>query len=329
MGLPIEKVFLSEIFLIGIGGPSITPDVKIQLRQGLAGVVLFRRNIESREQVVALCREVREAARDYPPPIIAVDEEGGRVQRLRSLIGAFPSAREVARKGVEAAYEAGLAIGLHLRDLGLNVDFAPVLDVDSNPESPVIGDRSFSSDPRVVAECGVAFAKGLARAGIAACGKHFPGHGDAHEDSHYDLPVISAHRQTLEAREIPPFAAAVSAGIKLLMTAHCIYPAFDDRLPATLSSAILKGLLRQTLGFEGCIVTDDLGMKAISDRFSPEEVLALGLQAGVSLFMHCGGQGEGLQLIETLENLVAKGEIPKAWVAEAATKVWHLRTTLV
>ncbi len=322
-------ILVPSLFLLGFDGPALPDDVKDLLARGLAGVVLFARNLADPDQVRDLCQGIREAARGHPPPIIAVDEEGGRVQRLRRMIGAFPSAREVGRGGAEAARQAGVAIGAALWDLGFNVDFAPVLDVDSNPANPIIGDRAFSANPGEVARCGVAFLEGLQAAGVLACGKHFPGHGDAAADSHVDLPVIRADAETLRCREIPPFEAAVRAGLPMVMTAHCVYPALDPECPATLSRRVVAGLLRQDLGFGGCVVTDDLGMKAISERFAPDEVVARGLDAGVDLFLHCGAAGEGLRLIEALEDLVRKGEIPRASVEAAVRRVQELRKRLV
>ncbi len=319
----------SALFILGFDGPTLPDDVKGLLARGLAGVALFARNLVDADQVRGLCRAIREAARDHPPPIIAVDEEGGRVQRLRRIVGAFPAAREVGKGGAEAARKAGAAIGGALRDLGFNLDFAPVLDVDSNPANPIIGDRAFSPDPDEVARCGVAFLEGLQATGVLACGKHFPGHGDAAADSHLDLPVITSDPDTLKRREVPPFEAAVRAGLPMVMTAHCLYPALDPDHPATLSRRIVGGLLREDLGFDGCVVTDDLGMKAISDRFAPEEVVARGIEAGVDLFLHCGTGGEGLALVETLEDLVRRGAVSRGRVEAAVRRVEGLRRRLV
>ncbi len=319
---------LPSSFILGFDGPTLPDDVKDLLGRGLAGVALFARNLVDAEQVRDLCRAIREAAVGRPPPIIAVDEEGGRVQRLRRIIGEFPAAREVGKSGAEAARQAGAVIGAALRGLGFNVDFAPVLDVDSNPANPIIGDRAFSPDPDEVARCGVAFLEALQRTGVLACGKHFPGHGDAAADSHVDLPVIDADPDTLSRREVLPFKAAIRAGLSMVMTAHCLYPALDPDRPATLSRRVVGGLLREGLGFDGCVVTDDLGMKAISDRFTPEEVVVLGMEAGVDLFLHCGVGGEGGRLVETLEALVGRGVVSRERVEVSARRIARLRRDL-
>jgi len=293
------------LFVIGFDGQVLPSDVAEKLARGLAGVTLFKRNISDRLQVVELCRAIRVAAKPSGlSPIIAVDQEGGRVQRLRDIGPRFPAMREVVDPGA-----VGMAIGRELADLGFNLDFAPVLDVDSNPRNPIIGDRSFSADPDVAGAMATGFFQGLAVAGIAGCGKHFPGHGDASADSHLELPVIDADLEILMNRELKPFARAVQSGFKMFMTAHCLFPAIDPVHPATLSPAFIKPLLRGRLGFDGVVITDDLGMKAVSDRYPPDKVVELGVGAGIDLFLHCGVQGEAALLMSAMESLVASGTI--------------------
>lgn len=317
-----------SLFIIGFDGYSLPDEVAQLLGRGLGGVALFRRNIAERDQVISLCASIRRAAENLPPPLIAVDEEGGRVQRLKNICPPIPPMHDIGQKGVTAAFETGKAIGRELASLGFNVNFAPVLDVNTNPSNPIIGDRAFSDQADTVATCGVAFIKGLQSEGIIACGKHFPGHGDASMDSHLDLPVITADEETLLRRELIPFGTAILEGLKMVMTAHCVYPAVDERLPATLSRLVIEGWLRNKLGFSGVVITDDLGMKAIADRFSFEEVIELGLYAGIDIFLHCGSQGEGIALIETLQKLISNGNISKARVEEAASRVMKLRQSL-
>ena len=321
---------LLNCFVIGFDGPDLPAGVQRLLAGGLAGVALFARNLVDAEQVRGLCRAIRAAAAGagLPPPIVAVDQEGGRVQRLRRLVPPVPPMREVGAAGPAAAEDAGRRIGADVAGLGFNVDFAPVLDVDSNPANPIIGDRAFSAHPGAVAACGVALARGFAAAGVLACGKHFPGHGDASLDSHLELPVIPADLATIAARELVPFEAAVRARLPMLMTAHCVYPALDAALPATLSRPVVNGLLRDRLGFDGCVITDDLGMKAISARWAPDEVLALGFDAGVDLFLHCGPAGEGEALAERLAALVADGRVARARVEASSERVTRVRNAL-
>jgi beta-N-acetylhexosaminidase len=203
-----------------------------------------------------------------------------------------------------------------------------VLDVDSNGANPIIGDRAFGGEPAAAAACALAFAAGLGDEGVCACGKHFPGHGDASADSHVELPVIPADLATLLRRELVPFAAAAAAGIPMIMTAHCLYPALDPDVPATLSPAVVRGLLRERLGYDGVVVTDDLGMKAIADRFAPADVLRRGLDAGVDLFLHCGAAGEGLALAAELSRGLAAATLPADRALAAAARVRRLREGL-
>lgn len=303
--IPDDPLSLAAgLVIAGFDGPVLPHDVAALLSRGLAGVALFRRNLVDAGQVRALCRAVRDAA-GRPAPIVSVDQEGGRVQRLRGLVPDVPPMAEVGAAGPEAARTWGRRIGRDLAELGFNVDFAPVLDVHSNPANPIIGDRAFAGDPERVAACAVAFLEGLESAGVRGCGKHFPGHGDASVDSHLDLPVLDLDPDLLASREIPPFAAAVRAGLGMVMTAHCRVPAIDPDHVATLSPAFLQGWLRGRLGFAGCIVTDDLGMRGIARDNPPERIAALGLAAGVDLFLHCGAQGEGLALVDVLAAAIA------------------------
>jgi len=185
------------------------------------------------------------------------------------------------------AYNAGRIMGKALRALGFDINFAPVLDVDSNPQNPIIGERSFSSDANEVAIRGLALHRGLMEEGIISCGKHFPGHGDTDVDSHLELPLLQATYERLERVELIPFAAAVRAGIPMLMTAHIVLPELDPIWPATLSPNIVNGILRQQFGYDGVVVSDDLEMAAVADRYSPTTMIEQGVAAGLDLFLMC------------------------------------------
>src|SRR5512141_1757996 len=270
---------------VGFDGMALSAALARWLARGeVAGVVLFARNIESPSQVRALCREIRSAAgRGNPLPLIAVDQEGGRVARFKEPpFTRFPPARACSLfccRNESVAEAVGAATAAELRAVGIDVNFAPVLDVDSNPRNPVIGDRAFSADPGAAADLGIAFAKGSLSRGILPVGKHFPGHGDTSADSHKELPVVRAGRQTLLRRELLPFRRAVVAGIPALMTAHVMYPALDRTLTATLSRKILHDLLRERMRFRGTIISDALEMKAIADRYGIGEAALLAVTA--------------------------------------------------
>jgi beta-N-acetylhexosaminidase len=277
-----------QLLFAGFAGTALPEDLAALIGSGrVGGVVLFARNIGSPEQTRALVAELHERAPAGAPLTVAIDQEGGRVQRLRAPWTEWPPMRRLGERGSPADTEAlARALGRELADLRVDLDFAPVADVDTNPANPVIGDRSFSSDPEEVARHAVAFALGLQREGVAACAKHFPGHGDTHVDSHLDLPRIEHDRERLTRVELVPFRALAAAGVASMMTAHVLLPRLDPALPATLSAPVLA-LLREEIGYRGLVFSDDLEMRAIADRFTPGEVTRSALAAGVDALLVC------------------------------------------
>lgn len=280
--------------LVGFDGTTLPAEVARLAREGvIAGVVLFARNIESTAQWAALIEEIARAFPDVGlPPIVAVDQEGGAVQRLRPP--AIPEATRVPPMGElaewldERDFEGlGRAMGAQLAALGVNVDFAPVLDVDTNPDNPVIGKRAFGTTPAAVIRLGLPFARGLGLAGIAWCAKHFPGHGDTHLDSHLALPSLPHDLARLDAVELAPFAAAVRAGAPMMMSAHVVFSALDAEHPATLSPVVIPELLRRRLGYRRVVVSDDLDMLAIRDHYDAPAVAHGLVAADVDLALVC------------------------------------------
>ena len=276
-------------------------DVARMLTDGLAGVVLFKRNIQSAQQVIELTRAIREAG--GTDRIIAVDQEGGSVQRLKDIGTYIPAAGTLAGMGGDAVSVAGGVMAGELAALGFNLDFAPVMDVRVEGGNPIIGDRAFSTDPFVCAGLGAQVMGALHAHGIMACAKHFPGHGAANADSHKQLPRITVDYETMTRRELVPFRSAVGSGVQMVMTAHCLYERLDPVLPASLSNRILQGLLRRNIGFEGVIVSDDLEMKAIADRYSLRGTLETGVNAGIDLFMYCSRPEVAVQGARVLRQL--------------------------
>ncbi len=265
-----------------------------------AGVVIFRENVRNPGQVRDLNARIRNSC-PSGEVLIAVDQEGGRVARLREGVPLLPPMRTLgATNSLETVREAGAGLGRALRDLGFDVDFAPVLDVDSNPENPIIGDRSFSSDPEWAGRCAMAFADGLSSAGILPCGKHFPGHGETDLDSHLALPSVLADERLLNERELVPFRRAIESAIPLMMTAHVVYPAWDRERPATLSPAIVTGLLKERLGYRGLVLSDDLLMKAVSGNGVVRAAFGA-LDAGCDGLLVLKDQGQALEVLEALE----------------------------
>lgn len=282
--------------LAGFEGKQLPPRVARRLREGtLLGLVLFSRNVESPRQVKELCREIRAAGgRGRPAPLIAVDQEGGRVQRLTEPgFTRFPPARcysTLCCHAGRAAEAVAEAIAEELRAVGVDINFAPVLDVDSNPDNPVIGDRALSNDPTLAARLGIAFFRGSLARGVIPVGKHFPGHGATDTDSHEELPVVSDSGRIVRSRDLLPFRRAIRAGIPALMTAHVLYPSLDRKAPATFSPKILSGLLREELRFRGVLFSDALEMRAVTSRFGIEEAALRAVAAGCDVLLV--GRGE-------------------------------------
>jgi beta-N-acetylhexosaminidase len=277
-----------QVIVAGFGADGPSPDLCRLARAGaLGGFVLFRRNLRSVVEVAEQNALLRSLAPDDEPPLwIAIDQEGGRVARLGPPVLRLPPARVFGQIDDPAlTEEAGRVLGNQLALLGFNLDFAPVLDVDTNPDNPVIGDRSFSNDPAAVVRHGRAFATGLARAGVASCGKHFPGHGDTLLDSHLALPILPHDSARLARVELAPFAA-LSGELPCLMTAHVVFQGIDPTRPGTLSRPVIE-LLRHQLGFGGVVFSDDLEMKAVSDTFGVAQAACLAIEAGCDQVLIC------------------------------------------
>jgi beta-N-acetylhexosaminidase len=307
--------------LPGFAGTRAPGWVLRHLEGGLGGVVLFGRNVAEPEQVAALTAELR-AAR--PDAVIGIDEEGGDVTRLEARTGSsYPGNLALGAAGdVELTRAVAASIGAELAAVGIGLDLAPVADVNTNPDNPVIGVRSFGADAGQVAAHTAAFVAGLQSAGVAACVKHFPGHGDTSVDSHLDLPVAAGGREALEVA-LEPFRAAIAAGVRAVMTAHLVVPALDTA-PATLSRAVLTGLLRERLGFRGLVVTDGLEMAAISSTVGLAEGAVRAIAAGADAVCVGGGlAGEEVVdgLAEALSGAVRAGRLAEERLAEAAGRV--------
>lgn len=321
---------ISRLFFWGFEGTKVTKRPRDFLKKYKpAGVILFKRNLESVDQMRALTRDLKKAGGSRL--LIGIDEEGGRVSRVPSGALKFPPAalwgRFVERGGSLTLIErSGRLLGKELKYLGVNTDFAPVLDVNSNPANPIIGDRAFSKDPEIAARTALAFQKGLRKEGIITCGKHFPGHGDTKTDSHLTLPRVSRSRASLERIELLPFRRAVTARLPMLMTAHVVYEAFDPKHPATLSPKILQDLLRKKMRYRGVVISDDLQMKALSRRYSEIESALMALEAGCDLLLICEGlETIGLRVMEAVSREVSRSPALQKRVREALSRVSALK----
>jgi beta-N-acetylhexosaminidase len=294
----------------------------------LAGVILFKRNLGTPIETAALVRRIAEATVGEAP-LVAIDQEGGRVQRLGPPVLQLPPMRRLGeRDDVTLTRMAARALGRQLAALGINVDFAPVLDAHTNPVNEVIGDRAFGADPHLVARHGRAFALGLADAGLLACGKHFPGHGDTVEDSHFELPALAHDLASLEARELVPFRENVDV-VGSMMTAHILFRALDPTRPATLSPLVIEGLLRERLGYRGLVVSDDLEMRAIADRWPAGDAAVQAIEAGCDLLLVCKDVSLVFRARAALADRARRDARFGARLAKAAERVTAARAKLV
>jgi len=318
----------SSLLTIGFEGTTDVPAEAAELIScGVSGAILFRRNVESPRQVASLCAALkRTAGRSF---LLCVDQEGGRVARLRGApFTALPPMRTVGTCGnPKLAFEVGRLLGREVRAGGFDVDFAPVLDVDTNPANPVIGDRALSREAEEVSRLGIALAQGLESEGVASCGKHFPGHGDTSQDSHLTLPRLPHAMGRLREIELAPFRAYAQAGLGAIMTAHVVFEALEPDVPATFSRKAQTELLRGEVGFDGVVISDDLEMKAIADRYSMEEAAVQAVAAGVDLLLVCHRADRQHACIEGLVKEAEKSPAFRKRVFEASGRVerWKRR----
>lgn len=302
-------------YLIGsLPGPSIPVEMRSLAREfDLGGVILFSRNIEAPEQVAELAAESEGLGRTAPA-WVSVDQEGGRVARLKEPFTKWPPMATLGRAGRQserlAARFAG-ALAQELLAVGITLDYAPVLDIHTNPKNPVIGDRALAERADDVARLGAVIIRTLQDAGLASCGKHFPGHGDTSTDSHFELPLVEHPPDRLRAIEFEPFRAAVAAQVAFIMTAHVLVPSLDEERPATLSPDIVQKLLRDELKFEGVILSDDLEMKAVSSKYAVPDAAVDAIRAGCDAVLVCSGDIDlQARTLEALVKAVESGAIP-------------------
>lgn len=274
----------------------------------VGGVILMGRNVESPEQVARLTNELQQMC--DVPLFVSTDQEGGHVCRMKKPFTVMPGNMPLgATRDADLARRAAKAVGEELKAIGINLNFAPVLDVNNNPDNPIIGVRSYGEDPELVARLGVAQIQGYRESGTIPCAKHFPGHGDTTTDSHIGLARIPYGMDRLNALELLPFRAAVEAGIPFVMTTHIIFEALDPGRPATLSPAVINGLLRGDLGFQGVVITDCMEMKAIADNFGLGEAAVIAVEAGVDICAACHTPEKQAQIRQALLDAVSSGRL--------------------
>ena len=311
-----------QLVIAGFAGHSLPADLRLLAKEfDLGGVILFARNVESPEQVAELARDTQTLMKDIPL-WVSVDQEGGRVARLRSPFTVWPPMVTLGRAGDEQlAARFARVLAAELRAVGITLDYTPVLDILTNPNNPAIGDRALGERAEDVARLGKVLIHTLQAEGVAACSKHFPGHGDTAVDSHLELPLVEHPPDRLRAVELVPFRAAIEADVAAIMTGHLLIPALDEERPGTLSPAIVDGLLKKDLGFGGLVLSDDLEMRAIRARYTTAQATTTAVAAGCDAVLLCGESQEvQFEALETLVHAVEQGTIPLARVENALSR---------
>ncbi|MFS0689202.1 beta-N-acetylhexosaminidase [Sporosarcina sp. 179-K 8C2 HS] len=321
-----EKV--GQLLIVGMEGKTYGDQLDHLIRlYHVGGIILLGKNVSYPAGIVKLLNESKKANSSYKIPLfVSVDEEGGRVSRLPSSMKKLPTAEYLGRTGDERlVYETGVYLAELLHAFGYNMNYAPVLDVHSNPKNPVIGDRSFSSNPEEVANLSMAMMKGMTDNGIISVVKHFPGHGDTHVDSHLSLPVIEKTLEELYRTELIPFQRAIDEHADMIMVAHIMFPKLDDEYPSSLSKKIITGLLRKELHYEGVVITDDLTMGAIVNEFTVPEAAVQSFIAGSDLLLIAGDYEAQVDTFNALMNAVQAGTISENRIDESVRRILELK----
>lgn len=321
-----EKI--GQLLIVGMEGKTYGEELDRLIRQyHVGGIILLGKNISYPAGMLKLLNESKKANADYEIPLfISVDEEGGRVSRLPSSMKKLPAAEYFGRIGDEMlSFETGAYLADLLRAFGYNMNYAPVLDVHSNPNNPVIGDRSFSSDPYKVADLGMAVMRGMVDNGVIPVVKHFPGHGDTHVDSHLSLPVIEKTIGELQKTELIPFQRAIEEQADVIMVAHIMFPELDQKYPSSLSKKIITDLLREEMQFKGVVITDDLTMGAIVNEYTVPEAAVQSFIAGSDLLLIAGDYENQVGTIDALMAAVQAGTISEERIDESVKRILKLK----
>lgn len=320
------KEKIGQLFMLGFEGAAPSRAILRFIREfHIGGVILFKRNLKSPSQAARLTNALQRESLPMPL-LIAIDQEGGRVSRLPKGFTLFPGPAHLAGlNSTDRCYRVAEATAKELRAVGINMNLAPVLDVNTNPENPIIGDRSFGPDPALVGTLGLTMIAGYQDNRVIACGKHFPGHGDTSADSHKELPTVRQDIARLLEVEIRPFHHAIGNGLASIMTAHVAYPQLDPKEPATLSAPIVTGLLRDTLGFKGVVLTDDLEMRAIADRAGPGDAAVAAIGAGADLLLFCGNEVGQKAALGAVSRAVREKRISETRIDQSVLRILQMK----
>jgi beta-N-acetylhexosaminidase len=324
------KQLIGQHVLIGVSGLALTDaEKKFITQNNISGVVLFSRNISEPKQLRELCAEIqslRHQTIEKTPLYIGIDMEGGRVARLHAPFTEWPPLKKLGDlDSPTLSFQFSQAMGTELKAVGINLDFAPCIDVFTNPKNTVIGDRAVSSDPEMVAKHASALIRGYLKSEVIPCGKHFPGHGDTLADSHLELPVEDATLDQLQSRELVPFKKAIKSRLEMMMTAHIRFPKIDPEWPVTLSEIFLKNILREELRYKGLIITDDLDMKALANHYDPAVIPVRALQAGADLLLYCNEADSPPKALEEIERALSDGRLKKESLQETYKKILAMK----
>lgn len=322
------KEKIGQLLIVGFEGTTINEDIKKYINDyKVGGVIFFSRNIKNIDQSIKLINDIKiQNKKNNIPLFISIDEEGGRVSRLPSEFKRLPSAKiigDIDKK--EVSFEYGKIIGERLDKLGFNLDFAPVLDINSNLNNPVIGDRAFGNKTEVVTRNGIATMKGLKDKGIIAGIKHFPGHGDTEIDSHKDLPIIDKDIKALKELELVPFKNAIEEGADMIMIGHILYKDIDESYPATMSKTIIEEILRNELSFEGVVISDDMTMGAVLKNYSLEDASVKYLNSGGDILLICHGEDNPELVFKAVEDAVNSQKISEKKIDEKVYRILNLK----
>jgi len=316
---------VGQLFIVGFDGLSVPDDFKAFARDAsLGGVIYFKRNVQSPAQLAELSNELQFSVRhrEAPPMFVSIDHEGGKVNRLGKPFTKFPGQDYLGELGSpKVGFEFGVVLGKELKAVGINVNFAPVVDVLTNPSNPVMKHRAFSDDPEVCARMGSAVCRGIQKMSVVAVAKHFPGHGDTKEDSHFTLPRVDKSLEQLEEIELIPFRRIIRSRVEGVMTAHILNAALDPKYPATLSHATITELLRNKLRFTKLVFSDDMEMKAVADNFGVADAAVQAVLAGCDLLIYKGESGAHVEAFEAVVKAVESGKIPRTVVEQANTRI--------
>jgi len=325
MNLTEIRKQIGQLFLVGFEGHTVPDDFKKAIQEfNLGGTIYFKRNAESPVQLALLSNSLQWDCRlkDSPPLLISIDHEGGKVNRLSAPFTQFPGMDLVGELGSpKLAFHVGLAMGEELSAIGVNVNFAPVADVLTNPSNPIMSGRTFSSDPEVCAKMGSGVCRGLQKSGVAAVAKHFPGHGDTTEDSHLMLPSVDRTKEDCEKIEFVPFRRLIRSRVEAVMTAHIVNKSLDPDRPATLSPLIINDILRAQLRFQKVVFSDDMEMKAIADHYGAEEAAVLAVKAGCDVLIYRGDKGVPVGAIEAVVKAVESKKISRSQVEASVDRI--------